>query len=310
MFFLTCVPPKMRETYEIWKHAIFILLPIDCVCFWLFCFIDSFLRPSSHLVTLLVRFSIRGLPMVVPFIDALSQLSIRLRSIWIHVADQFYGLHQECPWRFPLPNGDHRDEPHADACGDHWGQTTWERLAHRWNPTFRASRRPDKTQLFRGRIHKKWERSVDFFFSQHWSVLFRGNMLHLSPKLIQSEGEHAIMSGYLKEPRATLFIRTGLHEAKTVLVPNLGRISIKAAPHGLKVETVDEKVGHGQVSAIPPVDCCRGVRHIGVRHIWDHIRGIVFWGWKGGMPQNYSKLSFGGNFNRDHERKRWLSIEI
>lgn len=27
-------------------------------------------------------------------------------------------------------------------------------------------------------------------------------------------GEHAIMSGYLKEPKATLFIRTGLHEAK------------------------------------------------------------------------------------------------
>jgi hypothetical protein len=103
------------------------------------------------------------------------------------------------------------------------------------------------TQLFRGRIHKKWGRSVDFFFSQHWSVLFRENMLHLSPKFIQSEGEHAIMSGYLKEPRATLFIRTGLHEAKTVLVPNLGRISILAAPHGLKVETVDEKVGHGQV---------------------------------------------------------------
>ena len=103
------------------------------------------------------------------------------------------------------------------------------------------------TQLFRGRIHKKWGRSVDFFFSQHWSVLFRESMLHLSPKFIQSEGEHAIMSGYLKEPRATLFIRTGLHEAKTVLVPNLGRISILAAPHGLKVETVDEKVGHGQV---------------------------------------------------------------
>ncbi|CAK9082937.1 Uncharacterized protein ycf45 [Durusdinium trenchii] len=55
-------------------------------------------------------------------------------------------------------------------------------------------------------------------------------------------GEHAIMSGYLKEPRATLFIRTGMHEAKKVLVPNLGRITIRAAPHGLLVETVDKKV--------------------------------------------------------------------
>ena len=82
-------------------------------------------------------------------------------------------------------------------------------------------------------------------------------MLHLSPKFIQSEGEHAIMSGYFKEPRATLFIRTGLHEAKTVLVPNLGRISILAAPHGLKVETVDEKVGHGQVMASLSNPCCR-----------------------------------------------------
>mmetsp|Transcript_8383 Transcript_8383/g.15283 ORF Transcript_8383/g.15283 Transcript_8383/m.15283 type:complete len:160 (+) Transcript_8383:68-547(+) len=55
-------------------------------------------------------------------------------------------------------------------------------------------------------------------------------------------GEHAIMSGYLVEPRATIFIRTGLHTAKKVLVPNLGRISISNEPHGLRVETVDDTV--------------------------------------------------------------------
>ncbi|CAJ1455516.1 unnamed protein product [Effrenium voratum] len=55
-------------------------------------------------------------------------------------------------------------------------------------------------------------------------------------------GEHAIMSGYLKEPRATIFVRTGLHEAKRILVPNLGRVTVSAAPHGLKVETVDTNI--------------------------------------------------------------------
>ncbi|CAJ1349290.1 unnamed protein product [Effrenium voratum] len=55
-------------------------------------------------------------------------------------------------------------------------------------------------------------------------------------------GEHAIMSGYLVEPRATLFVRTGLHSASKILVPNCGRIFISNQPHGLKVETVDEKV--------------------------------------------------------------------
>ncbi|OLP96701.1 Uncharacterized protein ycf45 [Symbiodinium microadriaticum] len=55
-------------------------------------------------------------------------------------------------------------------------------------------------------------------------------------------GEHAIMSGYLVEPRATIFIRTGLHTAKKIQVPNLGRISVSNEPHGLRVETVDECV--------------------------------------------------------------------
>eukprot|EP00439_Symbiodinium_sp_Y106_P068989 s2078_g11.t2 len=54
--------------------------------------------------------------------------------------------------------------------------------------------------------------------------------------------EHAIMSGYLVEPRATIFIRTGLHTAKKIQVPNLGRISVSNEPHGLRVETVDDRV--------------------------------------------------------------------
>eukprot|EP00434_Breviolum_minutum_P001130 symbB.v1.2.000988.t1/scaffold43.1/size391093/17 len=72
---------------------------------------------------------------------------------------------------------------------------------------------------------------------QHGNASPIGGIQHSIPP-----GEHAIMSGYLKEPRATLFIRSGLHEAKKIMVPNLGRIIIKAAPHGLKVETVDENV--------------------------------------------------------------------
>lgn len=72
---------------------------------------------------------------------------------------------------------------------------------------------------------------------QHGNASPIGGIPHSVPP-----GEHAIMSGYLKEPRATLFVRTGLHEAKTVMVPNLGRITIRAAPHGLIVETTDDKV--------------------------------------------------------------------
>lgn len=111
--------------------------------------------------------------MVAPFIGALSQLSIHLRPIWIHLADQFYGLHQECPWCFPLPNGDHRDEPHADACGDHWGQTTWERLAHRWNPTFCASRRPGHT-AFSGENPQEMGAICWFFFQPALVRSFQG----------------------------------------------------------------------------------------------------------------------------------------
>lgn len=50
----------------------------------------------------------------------------------------------------------------------------------------------------------------------------------------------SISSGYLNEPRATLIIRTGLHEAKIFRVPNGGRLLVSLARQGLKVETVDD----------------------------------------------------------------------
>mmetsp|Transcript_36328 Transcript_36328/g.67592 ORF Transcript_36328/g.67592 Transcript_36328/m.67592 type:complete len:159 (-) Transcript_36328:110-586(-) len=55
-------------------------------------------------------------------------------------------------------------------------------------------------------------------------------------------GEHAIMSGWLKEPKATLYVRTGIHSAKKLEVPNFGRICISNDPHGLRVETQDATV--------------------------------------------------------------------
>ncbi|CAJ1329416.1 unnamed protein product [Effrenium voratum] len=62
-------------------------------------------------------------------------------------------------------------------------------------------------------------------------------------------GEHAIMSGWLQEPRATLYIRTGLHSAKELKVPNFGRIVISNDPHGLRVETCDEDLSVAEMPA-------------------------------------------------------------
>lgn len=56
-------------------------------------------------------------------------------------------------------------------------------------------------------------------------------------------GEHAIVSGWLQEPKATLYIRTGLQSAKMVCVPNFGRITLSNnSSKGLQVETQDPAV--------------------------------------------------------------------
>eukprot|EP00928_Gymnodinium_smaydae_P093075 TRINITY_DN7709_c0_g3_i1.p1 TRINITY_DN7709_c0_g3~~TRINITY_DN7709_c0_g3_i1.p1 ORF type:complete len:191 (+),score=41.20 TRINITY_DN7709_c0_g3_i1:55-573(+) len=72
-------------------------------------------------------------------------------------------------------------------------------------------------------------------------------------------GEHAIVSGWLREPRATLYLRTGLYGAKVIRVPNGGSIMISVAPHGLKVESQDANVEIEGVDSIG-VDpaCIRG----------------------------------------------------
>lgn len=53
---------------------------------------------------------------------------------------------------------------------------------------------------------------------------------------------HPISSGWISEPRVTLLIRTGVHEAKLIRAPHASRISIDVEPHGLHVESQDRDV--------------------------------------------------------------------
>lgn len=65
-------------------------------------------------------------------------------------------------------------------------------------------------------------------------------------------GEHAIMSGYLREPHATLYVRTGLHCAKVLKVANGGRIVVTNEAHGLHIEAQDENVSIEDVQGVDP----------------------------------------------------------
>jgi len=65
-------------------------------------------------------------------------------------------------------------------------------------------------------------------------------------------GEHAIMSGYLREPRATLYVRVGLHCAKVLKVANGGRIVVTNGAHGLHIEAQDEKVSIEDIQGVDP----------------------------------------------------------
>lgn len=65
-------------------------------------------------------------------------------------------------------------------------------------------------------------------------------------------GEHAIMSGYLREPHATLYVRTGLHSAKLLKVANGGRIVVSNAAHGLHIEAQDDNVSIEDLQGVDP----------------------------------------------------------
>eukprot|EP00440_Ansanella_granifera_P067348 gb/GFBE01073046.1/.p1 GENE.gb/GFBE01073046.1/~~gb/GFBE01073046.1/.p1 ORF type:complete len:161 (+),score=25.38 gb/GFBE01073046.1/:1-483(+) len=66
-------------------------------------------------------------------------------------------------------------------------------------------------------------------------------------------GEHGIMSGYLhNEPRATLYVRTGLHTAKVLRVPHAGRVLVSNEPHGLHVESQDTEVTIEDLKDVDP----------------------------------------------------------
>mmetsp|Transcript_1645 Transcript_1645/g.4922 ORF Transcript_1645/g.4922 Transcript_1645/m.4922 type:complete len:315 (+) Transcript_1645:96-1040(+) len=49
----------------------------------------------------------------------------------------------------------------------------------------------------------------------------------------------AINSGWLREPRATLLVRTGLQQASVIKVPHGSRITVWPGPHGLRIMSPD-----------------------------------------------------------------------
>lgn len=51
--------------------------------------------------------------------------------------------------------------------------------------------------------------------------------------------DYPISSGWLKEPRATLLIRTAVDEAKVIRAANAARLVVSVKPHGLHVESPD-----------------------------------------------------------------------
>eukprot|EP00931_Biecheleriopsis_adriatica_P065744 TRINITY_DN40222_c0_g1_i1.p1 TRINITY_DN40222_c0_g1~~TRINITY_DN40222_c0_g1_i1.p1 ORF type:complete len:155 (-),score=14.82 TRINITY_DN40222_c0_g1_i1:77-541(-) len=101
--------------------------------------------------------------------------------------------------------------------------------------------------------HKKdlspWSTEVIVVNNMQTPVLILESRSHTEPSPEDAiehhvpPGEHAIFSGYLhNEPRVTLYVRTGLHSAKVLRVPNAARIMVSNKPHGLHVESQDENV--------------------------------------------------------------------
>ena len=57
--------------------------------------------------------------------------------------------------------------------------------------------------------------------------------------IIPANEVYGLASGWLREPRATLLIRTAVDKAQLLRAPNNARIMIRLAPHGLSVDSPD-----------------------------------------------------------------------
>lgn len=57
---------------------------------------------------------------------------------------------------------------------------------------------------------------------------------------VQARSTLAINSGYLTEPRATLLMRTGMHEAMVFRMPHFAQLKLDVAEDGLKVTSFDD----------------------------------------------------------------------
>lgn len=57
--------------------------------------------------------------------------------------------------------------------------------------------------------------------------------------VVPAQELYALASGWLREPRATLLIRTAVDQAQLLRAPHEARVMIKLAPHGLLVESPD-----------------------------------------------------------------------
>eukprot|EP00927_Polykrikos_kofoidii_P065396 TRINITY_DN61151_c0_g1_i1.p1 TRINITY_DN61151_c0_g1~~TRINITY_DN61151_c0_g1_i1.p1 ORF type:complete len:212 (+),score=37.24 TRINITY_DN61151_c0_g1_i1:125-760(+) len=83
--------------------------------------------------------------------------------------------------------------------------------------------------------------------------------------------EQGVCSGWYHEPRATVLIRTKLHEAKTLRVPHQTRIIIKLLDHG-----------EGLCVEVPPgvavEDCANPVSVPGMDTVPMVVRGVSFYG--------------------------------
>lgn len=57
--------------------------------------------------------------------------------------------------------------------------------------------------------------------------------------VVPAQELYGLASGWLREPRATLLIRTAVDQAQLLRAPHEARVMIKLAPHGLLVESPD-----------------------------------------------------------------------
>eukprot|EP00930_Biecheleria_cincta_P003145 TRINITY_DN104081_c0_g1_i1.p1 TRINITY_DN104081_c0_g1~~TRINITY_DN104081_c0_g1_i1.p1 ORF type:complete len:319 (+),score=61.92 TRINITY_DN104081_c0_g1_i1:77-1033(+) len=107
-------------------------------------------------------------------------------------------------------------------------------------------------------VMKPWSTEIIVVNQMQTPALFLEARNHSQPtpsNAIQHRvppGEHAIMSGYLQEPHATLYVRTGLHTAKVLKVANAGRIVVTNEAHGLHIEAQDENVTVDDLKEVDP----------------------------------------------------------